>query len=239
VLGKAISGNSGTGCSQEQNVMGHVFQQLPPAHRRIFCEEAMTEALTALSREFYISWDSSHLKKGDDFLLYVDDSKGCRTMIDIVTPRTDEGTDIKSQDILVAEIRAKVQQHLAAVKAASILVSTLGSKYDTSQLQAHACGIDSEGFLLIDQHRVVYNNSFCIQAEQLHSYTILRLIESEGGIHITDEYNSMRSDFLGMFIRCTEVTFEGKACYTLERPTLSLTERTHLHQILHTFPTYL
>jgi hypothetical protein len=187
--------------------------------------ENMNQALALVnneSDEFTVSLESNFYP---DFLLKVALSDGTEMSIDIVTPRnwTDNGTEMKEVSSLAEEIKDKVNNHLQAARVEGILVSSSGSKFDVRCLKNHICSIDSDGYLTIDDHRILYSKSepWILEAKSIRSYGIMLLIEDGDAIYITDRNASMRPDRVGMQITCQTEIFEDQEYYPFTRPVLT------------------
>lgn len=175
--------------------------------------------------------------------------------IDIIDMKEIDETLLKSADTLAKEIVLKVKQHLAAKKTQGILISSSGSKFDIRKLTKHQVAIDTQGYLRIDDTRLAYptqKGNWILKAENLRSYTIIRVIEEkEGIIRLFDDYDLKRANNLGMITNLSKIItlatkelleesqgdandYNGKY-FIVERDTLTWETKQGLLDMLNTF----
>lgn len=128
---------------------------------------------------------------------------GVEEPIDIVHLKGPDQTVLKTDAALGTEIVKKVKQHLLAKKTASIFISGSGSKLDTRALKENRVSIDPEGYLNINDHRILAlfgKEPTEFHADWLRSYSIMRFVEMDGVVRIFDEYDLLRADKKGMYV---------------------------------------
>lgn len=156
--------------------------------------------------------------------------------IDIIYLKTLDGNCIKTSQILGYEIIQKVEQHLLAKTIKEILISESGSKFDTRALTKNKISIDLEGYIRVNDHRLVVLTSqgaVEIQAKQLRSYTILRFIEENGIIRIFDDFDLLRQDNRGMYLDPEKL---HDKFIVIQRDELTAKTKEHLAEVLKTIP---
>jgi hypothetical protein len=175
---------------------------------------------------------TSYIDPNHDILLKIDGEE----LIDIISLKTVDGQGIKTSEVLGAEILKKVHQHCIAKKTEGILFSASGSKLDVRALKENRVSIDAEGYLRINDYRLVLLSGpipVILQAQQLRSYTIVRFIEEKGTIRIFDDYDLQRPDNKGMYVNLEEL-HEGMLVVHRDLLTDSLKQR--LREILKSIP---
>lgn len=135
------------------------------------------------------------------------------------------------------------------------MISSSGSKFDVRQLKDHSLNIDQQGYLRVDNNRVVFSAAekgfLVIKAENLRSYTIIRVLAEDGRIQFFDDYDLVRRDNEKMFIDIGKAhqlvvnlfckdsaedakTFPGEYVF-LWRDNFTAEEKKHLSEILKTY----
>jgi hypothetical protein len=101
---------------------------------------------------------------------------------------------LKLTKTLATEIVSKVEKHLAAKENPHILISSSGSKYDVTELTGHTLSIDPQGYLRLDNLRIIRKmpdgNYLVTKAASLRSNEVMKLkISDKGLVYIDDEYD--------------------------------------------------
>jgi hypothetical protein len=107
---------------------------------------------------------------------------------------------LKTVATLVDDLFYKALGHLGAMKNPLILISEVGSKYDTSHLRNHTFRFDEAGYIRIDNMRVVHKKPGAeffspIKASDIRSHTISQ-IRGLGNdiVNLTDDFDRIRTD---------------------------------------------
>lgn len=156
--------------------------------------------------------------------------EGEERLIDILDLKALDEVSLKSPAFLRDEIVQKVEQHLLAERTPGILISKSGSKFDVRTLAHHTLGIDKEGFLTLNERRLL-SGTWKIPAEVLRSYTIIRFVEENGVVVPFDDYDLARANHKGASIDPSKVVHleEGdEGYYSYERPDWTEEDRRRL-----------
>ncbi len=119
--------------------------------------------------------------------------------IDIVYMRKmpQEPETVKTVEDLSEDITAKALEHRSVMDNPEFLISTAGSKF-TSKLKNHTFSFDKDGYIRIDDLRVVHKTGEWlkpIQASDIHSHHYMTVQEESPDIvNITDPFDQIRTD---------------------------------------------
>lgn len=206
-----------------QAVLAQADEPLPSSEITTLSERSILDSAIAIASEtcknLKISIDG---EIESDFLLKTALPDGTEYRIDVVSVKD------RSPSELAKEILRRIDLQQKAWKTPGILISASGSKFDTRLLQKHTARIDSDGYLCINDHRIIYNDGsetgklVILPAEVLRSEEIFRLVEVDQDLYLTDLPSRIREGQAGMRIVCQEKTSSsGETFYILDRPPLS------------------
>lgn len=110
-----------------------------------------------------------------------------------------EPEKLKSVAALAEDLFEKALGHFKAIGNRHILISEAGSKYE-SHLKKHTFHFDDEGYIRIDNMRVVHKKPESefyspIKASNIRSHSIQKIVElGDDIVNITDDFDLIRTD---------------------------------------------